>query len=373
VRPPHVIKHRIFPQLNGLRGLAILAIVARHYWPEHNAWDPSGGRIGVDFFFVLSGFLVTRSLLFDSQKADESRWAPLRRFYARRAWRIAPLFYLTYLLAILLHWDGARGGAAWHLSFLSNFYFIREGRFIGACGHLWFIAVLQQFYLAWPLVIALLPRKRVPEASLGLVLTGLLVRSLAVGLGWSTLTIDIMTPGAFESLGMGAWLASTMAKNLGQEPDVSCPRFLGIAGLCLIGLEIVLAGSLPGKWLFLTGTELGRSLLLTWLIAEAIAGLPGMIGRGLESAPAQAFGVWSYAIYLSHNFIRCGVGACVKGRLAPATEPFLALFGTLAWSAFACRFADIIRSYEVGSRLSMLSPGHAGLGRHFRYHADRRD
>ena len=101
---------------------------------------------------------------------------------------------------------------------VETFTFIREGRFIGACGHLWFIAVLQQFYLVWPLVIALLPRKRMPEASLGLVLTGLLVRALAVVSGCSKLTIDIMTPGAFETLGMGAWLACTMAKNPGTNP-----------------------------------------------------------------------------------------------------------------------------------------------------------
>ena len=75
------------------------------------------------------------------------RWTPLSRFYARRAWRIAPLFYLTYLLAVLLRGDRSGFGLAWHLSFLSNFYFIREGRFVGACGHLWFIAVLQQFTL----------------------------------------------------------------------------------------------------------------------------------------------------------------------------------------------------------------------------------
>jgi len=361
------MNRRFFPQLNGLRALAILAIVARHYWPEHNAWDPTSGRIGVDLFFVLSGFLVTRSLLLDPQKADESRWAPLGRFFARRAWRIAPLFYLTYLAAILLHWDRSGGGMVWHLSFLSNFYFIREGRFIGACGHLWFIAVLQQFYLVWPLIIAFVPRKRLPEASLGLILIGLFARSLAVVGGWPTFTIDIMTPGAFEALGMGAWLAS-------------CPpagRFrvslLGIAGLCLLGLRMALEGSLPGTWLSLTGTELWRSLILIWLIAQSIAGLPGWLGRALDSAPAQALGNWSYAIYLSHNFIRCGVGACVRGRLAPAVEPILALLATLAWSAFACRFADIIRPYERAATTVALRFGHVSLGRFYRNHVHRND
>ena len=171
----------------------------------------------------------------------------------------------------------------------------------------------------------------------------MLARSLAAGLGWSTLTIDIMTPGAFESLGMGAWLACTMAQNPGTKPEASGVRLLGIAGLGLAGPEIALLGTLPGTWLSLTGTELWRSLLLTGLIAGAVSGgLPGWIERGLASVPAQALGLWSYAIYLSHNFIRCGVGACANGRLVATAEPFLALFLTLAWSAFVCRFADII-------------------------------
>lgn len=343
-----------FPQLNGLRGVAILSIVARHYWPEHNAWDPSSGRIGVDLFFVLSGFLITRSLWLDPPKDGESPWAPLRRFYARRAWRIAPLFYLTYLLAVLLHWDRSGSGLAWHLSFLSNVYFIREGRFVGACGHLWFIAVLQQFYLVWPLIFALLPRKRMPEAALGLVLTGLLVRAAAVLSGCSALAIYLMTPGAFESLGMGAWLACSMEKTPEQKQAISLVRFPGIAGACLLGLAMILTGSLTGKWLALEGTELGRSLLLAWLIAQATVGLPGWIGRGLASKPVQDLGLWSYAIYLSHNFIRCGVGASAIGRLVPAAEPFLALLLTLAWAAFISRFADIIRSNDVQQRFLFL-------------------
>lgn len=367
------MKRRLFPQLDGLRALAILAIVARHFWPQHNTWDPSGGRLGVDVFFVLSGFLVTRSLLLDQPTGDESGWESLRRFYAHRAWRIAPLFYLTYLLAIFLHWERSGGGVAWHLSFLSNFYFIREGRFIGACGHLWFIAVLQQFYLLWPLVIASLPRRRLPEACLGLVLTGLLTRSLAVTLGWSKLTMDIMTPGAFETLGMGAWLAGKMAQNPGRGSTEPLVTILGAAGVVLLGLEWALAGSLTGTWLSLSGTELWRSLLLTALVAQSVAGLPGLIGRWLGSTPARTLGRWSYAIYLSHNFIRCGVGACLNGRITPAAEPFLALALTLVWSASACRFADIIRQHEMAPLAALLRLGPVRLGLSFRDRADRDD
>jgi peptidoglycan/LPS O-acetylase OafA/YrhL len=116
---------------------------------------------------------------------------------------------------------------------------------------------------------------------------------------------------------------------------------------------MALAGPLPGDWLSLAGTELWRSLLLTWLIAEAVYGLPGWTGRWLASTPARTLGLWSYAIYLSHNFIRCGVGACATGRNIPAAEPFLALLLTLVWSSLTCRFADIIKADGLQKFFSM--------------------
>lgn len=111
------MKHRFFPQLGGMRGIAALMILAHHYWPGRDFWDPSGGRIGVDFFFVLSGFLITRSLLLDRQNSPKSPWALLKEFYRRRARRILPLFYVTSAIAVWRGWMTIDHGLFWHLSF----------------------------------------------------------------------------------------------------------------------------------------------------------------------------------------------------------------------------------------------------------------
>ena len=324
------MKRQHFPQLDGLRGAAALMILAHHYWPGRDFWDPTGGRIGVDFFFVLSGFLITRSLLLDRQLTEESRWTLLKRFYVRRATRILPLFYVTCAIAVWRGWMKPVNGLYWHLSFLSNVYFIKEGRFVGAAGHLWAVAVEQHFYLFWPLILLFLPKRFLRAASLAMMGTGVLFRAAAGCLGWSKLTIDLLTPGAFEALGAGSFLACSEGAGL----------LLGLTGLILAAVRIACHSASGGDWLSLTGTELFRSLLLAWLIASGIRGIPGWIGRCLGSTPARALGHWSFAIYLSHNFILCGIAAEMSNRVPGAIIPFLALGVSLAWSMAAYQFIE---------------------------------
>jgi len=297
-------------------------ILAHHYWPGRDFWDPTEGRIGVDFFFVLSGFLITRSLLLDRQTSQDSPWTLLNRFYVRRAWRILPLFYITCAIAVWRGWMRVNTGLFWHLSFLSNFYFIKEGRFVGAAGHLWAIAVEQHFYLVWPLILLFAPKRFLRAAALAMIGTGVLFRAAVGCLGCSKLTIDLLTPDAFEALGAGSFLACSEQSGF----------LLGSTGLILTILRLVCRTTNVGDWFSLTGTELSRSLMLAWLIAAGVRGIRGWIGRGLESAPARALGKWSFAIYLSHNFVMCGTVATMGRSGLENSIPFIALGLTLAWS-----------------------------------------
>jgi peptidoglycan/LPS O-acetylase OafA/YrhL len=310
-------------------------VLAHHYWPGSALWDPTGGRIGVDFFFVLSGFLITRSLVRDRAEAPGNPWPRLLRFYVRRVRRIIPLFYTTLALGALLRWDRIRVSLPWHLSFLSNVYFIREGRFVGSSGQLWFVAVEQHFYLFWPLAILFLPRRWMRAAPLFLIGIGILARVIAGWKGWAPITVDLMTPGAFEALGLGAclpWFLENRAEESAR--NARCLTALGLTGLILCGLTAVVTTGEIGRWVMLLGTELGRSLVLLWLIAQAVLGLPGWIGSALESSPAQALGRWSFAIFLCHNMAKEEVAAFYGDRL-PLTQPYIALAVTLIWSAVA--------------------------------------
>jgi peptidoglycan/LPS O-acetylase OafA/YrhL len=159
-----------------------------------------------------------------------------------------------------------------------------------------------------------------------LIAAGLGVRLIGMVHGWSTLTLDVMTPSAFETLGAGAWLAGWM------ESREDLPERLGSYMNVALAAGLALYACPP---LF---TELRRALLLTWLVAQAVWGIPGWIGQALESVPARALGRWSYAIYLSHNYFFAMFKARphhLAGLSVYDSQAVMAFAATLAWS-MAC-------------------------------------
>jgi len=293
-------------------------------------WDLSGGRVAVDFFFVLSGYLITRTLLRSRLENPQARFAILKRFHLRRVTRIFPVYYLTLAIAFLIPSERAVS-LAWHAAFLSNVYFILHGHYVGAGGHLWALAVEQHFYLLWPLVILWVPRTRVSAAAWGMIALGILFHWVAGLADWTDLTIDVSTPAAFGALGIGACLTCWM-----DDREATPDRFgawistVGLAGVFLCGIDFV-----GGHWCRLLFTEFSRSLMLAWLVAQAVWGIPGWIGAFLESSPARALGRWSYAIYLSHNFIFAMFKARphhVIGLSVYDSQAVLALGVTVVWS-----------------------------------------
>ena len=152
-----------FPQLDALRAVAVLGVMLHHYWPEaEKALGLSTGFLGVQLFFVLSGFLITGILLRarDRVQLGQSSTAHgIGQFYVRRVLRIFPLFYAMLAIAWLAGLPEVRDSLPWHLMYASNVYMVRIQDWHGSVSHLWSLAVEEQFYLVWPFVIFFMPRR----------------------------------------------------------------------------------------------------------------------------------------------------------------------------------------------------------------------
>lgn len=160
-KPPQPFRY--YPALDGLRGLAIILVLVYHNFATLNF--SHFGWLGVDLFFVLSGFLITSIIL---QDVGKEHW--LRNFYVKRALRIFPLYFLALLLLLFLlpllltgnnEFAYYQQRKWWLISFLQNWVFIFDPpQSTGVLNHFWSLAVEEQFYLLWP--FAILAIRKVP-------------------------------------------------------------------------------------------------------------------------------------------------------------------------------------------------------------------
>lgn len=171
---------------------------------------PNGG-LGVDIFFVLSGFLITWILLGNRKKAElenSGKGSVIRTFYFRRTIRIFPIYYLVVLALIVLqkYTDSSIGSSyGYYLTYTTNFYMFSLGKWegIGIVSHLWSLAVEEQFYLLWPALMLFVPRKYLLHVIYIFIGIGVLSQVLLVNHTMG----PIMTSTCFQAFGVGALLA----------------------------------------------------------------------------------------------------------------------------------------------------------------------
>ncbi len=266
--------------IDGLRGISVLAVIAFHAFPDL----VPGGFIGVDVFFVISGFLIS-GIIFDEMQTDAFN---LRSFYARRIRRIFPALILvltaTALIGcwILLPQDMLRLGNQLLSSaaFVANFYFwFQSGYFSPAAHsfpllHLWSLSVEEQFYIVWPLVLLLLRRR--PDRILAAIL---IIAALSFLL--NILSIDHHEANFYSPL-TRAWelmLGAAVAWLVRHYPSIVTGRQIEV--LRILGLLAIFSAAFmfdsqmryPG-WLALVPT-IGAALL----VAESRRGWPLFIFR----------------------------------------------------------------------------------------------
>lgn len=296
------------PQIDGLRAVTIAAVVVGHYFP---AWGWVGRVhphwLGVQLFFVISGFLITSILLREREAVATggNLWGAMGRFYVRRCLRIFPAYYLVLGLACASGYDPETNRlAGWHFAYLSNVAFAKAGTWVGSAAHLWTLAVEEQFYLVWPLVVLLTPRRWLVAVLAGVVAAGPVFRTLGMTLGLNWAACFVLTPGSLDCLGIGALLACAGVGGIKPRARVG----MVVAGLLVLGVAYGVearSGPMNAAWMGCWG--LGGALVFGWVVSHAAAGFGGPVGTLLSAGPVRYIGRISYGIYLLHNFAWMGL------------------------------------------------------------------
>ncbi len=300
------------PGLDGVRGLAILVVLIHNVGYFEEPTDSlvikiirlaiGGGWIGVQLFFVLSGFLIT-SILLDS-KHDAHYF---RSFYVRRVLRIFPLYYLTLIVAFIAlprlidlgDWiEQARRVQIWHWTYLSNWFGSAPG-----LSHFWSLAVEEQFYLIWPFAVFSLSKDRLIHMCGLLVVSALLFRIVMVVCHAPDGFIYTSTITRWDTLGCGAAIAVAMRDPSWYKRVVRWLRLGAIPlGCVLLLITVADHGLLWWTPLAQTVEYSTLALLFGFLILAVIdPSLPtDRLRRVVESRWLRFFGKYSYGMYVLH-------------------------------------------------------------------------
>lgn len=349
--------HHHIPALDGVRGLAVSLVVLQH------SGLAVGGRIGVDLFFVLSGFLITGILL---REQDETGRIGLRNFYARRVLRLFPALFLMVVVVTafvaIVHptqlWMTVQNAGSillyffnWVLVWQMPDATLHQSMF----SHVWSLSVEEQFYLLWPLVLIIAARFRAPHTVLATIIAaGILYPAIgraAIADSAPELQIYFRSDMRFDGLMFGAAVA------LLTQTCHSRPRFstlLAILGWAALAIILVMArtelletGALY-QWGFTLVNFCGAALIasLVWCPAQQLQKL-------MSLAWLRWLGVISYGIYLWHWPVFRALRPLEGGWTRKVTEIALSiLIAALSYYLMERRFL----------RLKHLFPATGGSG-----------
>ncbi|WP_179415834.1 acyltransferase family protein [Mucilaginibacter sp. E4BP6] len=329
------LNHKHIIALDGLRGMAVLFVMIYHFnfidKISHTVPDNifnyiiSAGWIGVDLFFVLSGFLITGILISNKGKSNY-----FISFYYRRTLRIFPLYYLYLILLFVFFYPFivsrvdavevqkihfTQSIQVWFWTYLSNIKQGIDGTFSTAgSSHLWSLAIEEQFYLIWPFIVFITSVKQLKNISIIVIILSLLLRIYLYFIGWSAQSIYIFTFTRIDSLAFGSLIATLIRSGY----VIPYKKFTYVFYGLLICLLIIFC---------FFDTDYHRSPIIYLFSFTLLGATFGVLVLLLQSSDSFKFplksiflkrglvflGKYSYALYIFHPFVRFAL-AKVMGR-----------------------------------------------------------
>jgi peptidoglycan/LPS O-acetylase OafA/YrhL len=351
------------PALDGLRGIAILLVMLYHLAPRS---IPGGnlfglGYCGVDLFFVLSGFLITRILL-----DAKSRPHYFRNFFSRRTLRIFPLYYgvllFLFILLPLLHRspiDLPRSQQLWFWFYASNIPDGVQAFPFRSLNHFWSLAVEEQFYLAWPFLVVLLSEKGLMRLCIAALLLAPCTRLILVTFSNMPSLAYTLMPCRMDTLAAGALIACAARQNLSpRAAALFSAKLWGVLAAALLILLAMTRDFSPSNPLMLTA---GLSVLgLFFASTLAFVTTSQSIATVLLQTPVlRFFGRYSYGLYVYHPLVH---GLLSRSSLASSQNhpwllfslSFLVTLATacLSFHLYESQFLKLKRYFQPPTRVS---------------------
>jgi len=305
--------------LDGVRGVAVLAVLLFH---TDVAWA-RGGYLGVDVFFVLSGFLITSLLL---AELDRTERINLRRFWARRATRLLPSLLLLVALGVAFGSFVAPFESAHELrdDAVATLAQVVNWRFVDTIGHslvglarspfqhCWSLAIEMQFYLLWPPLLLLVAyrrahnqrRRNVGLLAGALALASAVAMAALVGPSWHTQRAYYGTDTRAQALLVGAVLAAIIGHRLhGDHPPLSSLTRVGMSAVgtaAAVGLLLAFVAAPTSGHTMFEGWYLAIAIAVALVLAQLVIAPASVVPTLLATRPIVALGRISYSLYLWH-------------------------------------------------------------------------
>lgn len=296
------MQQQYYKKLDGLRALAVFAVMITHWIYLDVVVKLGFGFWGVNLFFVLSGFLITEILL-KQQYCNQKRSEILKKFYIKRTLRIFPIYYLVIIFALFLNLDNSRSFAGYTLTYTLNFYNVFTGDIGTSLSHLWSLCVEEQFYLVWPILLLIVKPLNHLKLIIAMIVLAILIRFVffAVKVPNYSIYNYRMMPACMDALGIGALLAYLKLNKAGLLEQLLKKIYIPFIALCLFIIVVFLLKDtgIISETLF----RFFVSVCSFFLIGCSIFKMNNRFGRFLENKVIQYLGRISYGLYLYHFIV----------------------------------------------------------------------
>lgn len=294
-----------FKQLDGLRFVAVLLIMAVHWLKISSIYQYTtiASNVSVDMYFVLSGFLITRILLYQKIKIESQKKTlgqSLKNFYARRSLRIFPIYYLLLFLCLLLNIEPIRKIYPWLMTYTTNFLHLKINNF-GPFAHLWTLSIEEQFYLFFPIFILFIPKKFLQSFLLLGVVSAVAARAVVLLIFENSTAVYVIPFCCADALCLGGLMAHSLVyqNNLERVLEKKYWLILSILVFLICCYRFIYVNQ-TDTWAFIW-FRLSISGMCVWLIGTGVLNrYQGFPKYFLEHKSVMYLGKICYGIYLFH-------------------------------------------------------------------------